>query len=125
MNYISIMTAAVVVSAFLLTGSGVAQDDKNTASGLYFGVDASESRVHDTDLHAFSNTDSGSTISSDDDTAQNAFVGYKYNPYFSSDGGTADIVVEGVEVGVMNATLTGADTGVQAGLSVIVSKSNA
>ncbi|MCM2130343.1 outer membrane beta-barrel protein [Larsenimonas rhizosphaerae] len=85
MKYMSKMTAPVVASAFLLTVSGAALADNNTDSGLYSGVGVGQSRVHDADLHAFSNNDSGSTISSDDDTAQNAFVGYKYNPYFSSE----------------------------------------
>ncbi|MCM2971677.1 outer membrane beta-barrel protein [Larsenimonas suaedae] len=93
MNRIALMTAPLLIgSAFVTTTAMAADTNTATSEGIYSGVGVGETRVHDGNLHAFSNDNAGTaSLSDDDDTAQNAFVGYKYNPYFSTELSFTDL----------------------------------
>ncbi|WP_158521512.1 outer membrane beta-barrel protein [Kushneria konosiri] len=65
----------------------------DTSSGIYSGVGVGSAQVHDADVSSFSenNTVSGSRITDNNDTAQSAFVGYKFNDWFSTEINYADL----------------------------------
>ncbi|REC96128.1 outer membrane beta-barrel protein [Kushneria indalinina] len=64
----------------------------DTSTGIYSGVGVGSAQVHDADVGSFSSGDlSGDRITDNNDTAQSAFVGYKFNDWFSTEINYADL----------------------------------
>lgn len=64
----------------------------DTSSGIYSGVGVGSAKVHDADVNNFSDSNlTGDRITDSHDTAQSAFVGYKFNDWFSTEINYADL----------------------------------
>ncbi|MFC0269450.1 outer membrane beta-barrel protein [Kushneria aurantia] len=65
----------------------------DTSNGIYSGVGVGNTIVHDANVSGFSDnaTLTNSRVSDNNDTAQSAFVGYKFNDWFSTEINYADL----------------------------------
>ncbi|WP_106477034.1 porin family protein [Phytohalomonas tamaricis] len=90
MKRISYFTAPLICSSMLVVGTGVANAADTTTQGLYSGVGAGNTIVHDADIGGFGDNNSDTRVTDNNDTAQSAFVGYKFNNWFSTEANFTD-----------------------------------
>ncbi|OHV11840.1 outer membrane beta-barrel protein [Kushneria phosphatilytica] len=90
MKRIALATAPLLATSLLLAPMANAAD--GTSSGLYSGVGAGNTISHDWDPQEFGGHSSaaGDRVDDNNDAAQNAFIGYKYNDWFSTEIGYTD-----------------------------------
>ncbi|WP_456267192.1 outer membrane beta-barrel protein [Kushneria sp. AK178] len=88
MKKVALFAAPLFASSLAVAPMAMA----DTSTGIYSGVGAGSAQVHDADISSFSSgTQTGDRITDNNDTAQSAFVGYKFNDWFSTEINYADL----------------------------------